>query len=1064
MNEIKTFTQGGLNYDTEPHLMPKDDWIDAINVRMGLSDEQQEGAAINIEGNVRIGEYNYADGENKCVGAFSDEFRNVIYAFICNSDNNDEIIEIDPATGIITPVFKNLLWTNNVDVTLFEPWIKIHSIDIIHRPDDEGDLLFWVQSNTRPRKINIAKAKAYNTPDGYPDPILIDYTLVAKKAPIAPTFSISVPFVYGYFSDFTRPVNNLRGHLFQFQIRFVYDDYEKSVWSGWGNYDIPIVPFEPGRDSDPVINNGIYVGIPTGDYQVKKIEIGVRQNIESQWSDTYLVETLDKEAKGISDNIIYAYPFYNDTVGVLQLPAETNQVWDFVPTIAGCQALANGNTLVYGDITEGLKFPGPLNVIIQPTTTLVPPTVGADYLGWKFHGKYRLGLVYFDEFKRTDGVHTYVLDEQSDNDFDVTMPGYTTNSEATDNYGIYSPVINASIYHAPPIWAKTYRWVRTVHLNYGYFMYYVVFAVDTPDTNNVYFYLDAMYNSITQNGQEALSYDFVPGDRIRIIRRMQHSVPPYSYPDAQMFDVDLSVLEVLKDPKIFTTDFVGTYLKASKTAALSTAGPGLYLIELYRTGTNTTNTEFFYEFDNEYAILNPGDPDTMAHGGMTQNQDRDANLPASFIFTKGDVYYRPRAIMQYQKDSFYTALNEIFVEDPSYSDKYISGVSGNGRAFIVDDNQKEQRLPSLIRFGGAYIQDTFINKTNNFPASNVVDDCSRDFGIIKRLTVRNRQLRVYQELKCGWIPISQTVLQTTTGNSIVSQSDQLLNNIQYYDGEFGIGNAACSLATKNFADYFHDTNRGVICRLSRDGLTPISITGKVNSFCIQKDIAYTDTNYVGYKPPFSSDVPGEAQIYGVFDTRQNTYISAYEEMAIYILRPFPQPPQRDVVSPAVTLVWDEVRNRFIGRWLLYPEWLTVLKNDLIVFKNGIPYIQNDKDNRCRFFGEDSEWSLDLIFNDRFAIKKTFQSLDILSNQSIPAPAITTSLGQASNLIDDDYSLLEGHYHAALLRDSNSPGGVIDGDTLKGGYLRIQLKRDEAQSLISLKSAGVGYIVSQQNNQ
>jgi hypothetical protein len=1066
MNEIKIFTAGGLNYDTELHLLPKDDWIDAINVRMAASDEQEEGAASNIEGNVRIGNYSYAAGTNICIGAYADEFRNVIIACICNTQNRDEIIEIDPVNGIITPIFKNIVWTGAVDVTQFEPWIKIPSMDIIHRADDEGDLLFWTDGNSRPRKINIRKSKAYNTADGYPDPILMSYTLVAKEPPPSP--SILGP-TYGYWSDFTRTINNLRGKLFQFQIRYVYDDFEKSTWSGWANFDIPTRPFDANRDSDPAIDNKIFIGIFTGGNMVKEIEIAVRQNNESIWGDAYLFDTLDKVAQSIDDNVVYSYPFLNDTSGVLQTPAEVNQVWDFVPTKAGSQALVNGNTLVYGDITEGLRFDGALNVTIVVSSQLLSMQSGDNEMAWKLWTKYRLGLVYFDEFNRTDGVHTYFKDDASDDDFEVNTPRYQVDNNSSDAYNIARPVLTASIFHQPPIWARSYKWVRTKPLTYSNFLYYVAFAIDTPDSSNIYFDMNQVYDSIIRNGQSALSYDFTPGDRLRVIRQMATDVPPYVSASGVMYNIDLEIIALLTNPVIVDETFTGRYLKVRRNTPSSTMGPALYLIEIYTPSKINDTTEFFYEFGAEYPIIAPGDPINMAHGGMLQNQNPVTGVPATFSFTDGDVYRRPREAMEYQNiDSdpqVYLKLQNIPIEDPSFSDKYPSAVNGNGRAYIVDDDQKEQRLPSFIRFGGAYIQDTFINRTNNFPATNFVDNCSRAFGAIKRLTVRDRQLRVFQELKCGWIPISQSVLQTTEGSAVVSQSEQLLNNIQYYEGDFGIGNAPCSLASKNFADYFHDTNRGVICRLSRDGITPISITAKMNRFAIVEDLKYKATVYLGTYPAIASDIPGRAQIYGVFDTKNNTYISAYEEIAEY------PDLNRVVVSPPKTMSWDEVRNRFISPYKYYPEWMTSLKNDVITFKGGIPYIHNDKVNRCRFYGVNYDWGLEMVFNDKFAVKKTFLAIDELSNVVLACPSIITSLSepgssvlQLSNLIEADFTRLEEHFHAAFLRDINSPGGILNGDFLKGGYIRIQLYKVAAQALISLHSVGVKYIVSQLNNQ
>lgn len=1064
MNDIKIFTTGGLNYDTQVHLLPREDWADAINMRLSASDEQMEMASTNVEGNTRVGNYSYAAGTNICIGAFSDEFRNVIIAFIYNSQNRDEIIEIDPVSGTITPILRNIVWTGGEDITGFESWIKIHSIDVLHRSDEEGDLIFWTEGNTRPRKINKKKAIAFGSPDGYPSPIIMAYTLVAKEPPPCPRL------VYG--SDFSRTVNNLRGRVFQAQIRFVYDDYEKSTWSGWAKFAVPDRPFDANVDSDPALNNLLFIQSFTGDQMVKYVEIAVRENIESVWGDAYLIATLDKEKDSISDLVYFAFPFYNDTNGVLQPPAVVNRVWDAVPTKAGCMALVNGNTLVYGDITEGLKFDGDLNVTLDVILSEFPMLPGANFMSWKYRGKYRLGIVYYDEFKRTDGVHTYFIDDDSNNDFEITIPAYISSTYASDSYNIFKPSLNLSIFHRPPIWAKTFRLVRTNCLTYTKFFYYMFYAANLGDATHFYFDLNAATNSVLYNGQKVIELDFAPGDRCRVIRRMATNVPPNFFTGFNV-DADLEVIEVLKDPVIVNTAYTGTYLKVRKNNATTPIGDALFLCEIYSPLKTGNTEEFFYEFDDEYQILSPGDPNNMRHSGNIQNQSSNLSVPAVFNLPDGDIYLRPRERMEYKKpdEDFHVGLNNIPVEDPNFSDKYQSAVNGNGRASIVDDDIKEQRMPSFIRFGGAYVQDTFVNETNSFAADQFVDSCSRAFGAIKRLLVRDIQLRVFQELKCGWIPISQSVLQTTEGNAVVSQSDKLLNNIQYYEGDFGIGNAPCSLASKNFADYFHDTNRGVICRLSRDGLTPISITGKINRFAILEDVKYKSTVYQGDYPASADDIPGRAQIYGAFDTRTNTYISAYQEIAEYVIEQDPPSVERIVVNEPKTIAWDEVRNRFVTRYTFYPEWMSSLKNDLITFKNGIPYIHNDKANRCRFYGENHPWSLVLVFNDKFAVKKSFLAIDQLSNVAIPCPTITTSMPepgtgslQLSNLIAGDFMRLEEHFHAAFLRDINSPGGLINGDYLKGSYMKIDLRQEQAQGLIFLNSVAVRYNISQLNNQ
>lgn len=1048
MQETKIFTQGGLNYDTEFHLLPANDWVSAINMRMAASDEQEQGSATNLEGNVRIGTYEYATGTNICIGCYADEFRNTVIAFICNSNNFDEIVEINPESGYITPVFKNLVWTNNVDVTQFEPQNKIHSIDIIHRSEDEGDLIFWTDGASRPRKINKLRGLTFGTATGYPTPILYEYTTVAKEPPRSPMVQ--------WLSDLDRGTNNVKGKLFQFQVRYQYDDFEKSVWTGWSNYTIPLTPFDKDRDSDPTINNYINVVFTTGNELVTKIELGVRQNIASQWGDLFLVETFDKVKLSIGNNTTYAYRFYNDVSGVLQIPAETGSIYDYVPTSAGCQALVNGNVLAYGDIVEGLNFDGNMDVAMQSYQyALLTINEGDNVLGYKFSSKYRFGLVYFDEYNRTDGVHNYQPNADG-RTFEVNTVGYVSDNVATNVYNVYAPIITAAIFHTPPIWAKTYKWVRTNFLTCSKYFYYVARPIGTGDVDNIYFYFDPITASITANGQLALSYDFAPGDRLRIVRQMDNG--------PQNMAIDLEIVNLLKDPTVANVQYLGNYLKVAKNTAAAMITTASYLVEIYSPSSIASN-DVYYEFGQEYNILNPG-TNNRYHAGQIQNQT--AILPATFEFRdNGDVYYRKRERMHVYDGSIDQNFDNIPVSDVNFSDKYRSGVNGNGRPYIVDDNIKEQRLPNDIRFGGAYVQDTFINKTNNFPAANIISNIDRSFGIIKRLTVRDRQLRVFQELKCGWLPIQQQVLSTSNGTPIVSQSDKLLNDIQYYLGDFGIGNAPCSLATKNFSDYFHDTNRGVICRLSRDGVTPISITAFMNRFAITEDIKYKNSDYVetGFVPPFVDDIPGRANIYGVFDTRNNTYLSTYSEIATYT-----DLPSRTVVNPAKTISWDEVRNRFISDDIkFHPEWMTSLKNDLITFKSGIPYIHNDKVNRCNFYGQNFDWGMKLVFNDKFAIKKSYEYIDVLSNIIISIPEITTPINngsglQNSNLIESDFRLLEGHYHSNFLRDVNSPGGLINGDSLKGAYITAFLKVESAQSLISLRSVEISYILSQKNTQ
>jgi hypothetical protein len=219
----------------------------------------------------------------------------------------------------------------------------------------------------------------------------------------------------------------------------------------------------------------------------------------------------------------------------------------------------------------------------------------------------------------------------------------------------------------------------------------------------------------------------------------------------------------------------------------------------------------------------------------------------------------------------------ISIIESSFSDNYNLITNSNGRASIVDENAKRTYFPTLIRFGGAYQVNTNINKINNFQYENF-DEYDRSFGDVMRLHVRDRYLKVYQKFKVGNVPILTQIVKDSANNPLQANTDTLINKIQYYAGDYGIGDASTSLAWNNFSDYFVDDYRGVVCRLSQDGITPISILNNTNAFFVASTAAYRkDLNN-----RISDGIyTGDPCIYGVFDANTNKYIIAMEEINRY---------------------------------------------------------------------------------------------------------------------------------------------------------------------------------------
>ena len=219
----------------------------------------------------------------------------------------------------------------------------------------------------------------------------------------------------------------------------------------------------------------------------------------------------------------------------------------------------------------------------------------------------------------------------------------------------------------------------------------------------------------------------------------------------------------------------------------------------------------------------------------------------------------------------------ITIIESSFNDTYNLITNSNGRASIVEINAKKTYFPTLIRFGGAYQVNTNINRINNFQYENF-DEYDRSFGDVMRLHVRDRYLKVYQKFKVGNVPILTQIVKDSVNNPLQANTDTLINKIQYYAGDYGIGDASTSLAWNNYSDYFVDDYRGVVCRLSQDGITPISILYKTNAFFVASTAAYRKQLNNGISDGIYT---GDPCIYGVFDANTNKYIIAMEEINRY---------------------------------------------------------------------------------------------------------------------------------------------------------------------------------------
>lgn len=395
------------------------------------------------------------------------------------------------------------------------------------------------------------------------------------------------------------------------------------------------------------------------------------------------------------------------------------------------------------------------------------------------------------------------------------------------------------------------------------------------------------------------------------------------------------------------------------------------------------------------------------------------------------------------------AFSEIMI-DPNFSDYYPSAVNSNGRAFVYDENANTVQYPVLMRWGLSYEADTNINRTNRFYAQNF-DEVDRAKGQIQRFKARERTLRIFQKRGCGQVGVYTKFIQDSAGQNQLTTTDVIItpNNVQYYAGEYGVGDHPESLVSGTIQDYFVDPIRGYQVRLSNDGITPISE--------IYKGQFYIRSLLIPYNKGWSRPDNSRAKILGVYDYLEEEYICILQSGEII-------DESGTQTIDAYTFAFSEQRNAYSSFRDYHPEWMVCAEDVLYGWLNGNLYVHNSS-THCNFFGVQYNAYIDVPFNQNLVQKKTWISVTEVANTIWHCPLIYTnqmSYGnqrQETNLTEGEFRVLESMPSASFKRDIHSPGGKINGSAMKGNYMVVRFQKTNAAELIYLSAVSVKLIDS-----
>lgn len=389
--------------------------------------------------------------------------------------------------------------------------------------------------------------------------------------------------------------------------------------------------------------------------------------------------------------------------------------------------------------------------------------------------------------------------------------------------------------------------------------------------------------------------------------------------------------------------------------------------------------------------------------------------------------------------------------DPNFSDYFSSSVNSNGRAFDYEPNANQVTYPVMHRWSLAFQRDTNINQTCRFYSQNS-DELVREYGAIKRMMFWDKVLTFFQERKCGQTGVYKKFITDTSGNQQLITSTDIIteNNVQYYAGDFGVGNQPDSVVQSGFVYYFADPVKGKQCRLSRDGITDLSET--------YKTMAWSTQNISKYLKDYTYIYGGISRITGTFNIRKDN-VGEY----LCVLQPGTIP---GVAVLGQTMAFDETRNSFTSIYSFPPECISCAENTLYSWRNGKMYAhdQNGAGAMNRFYGVSFDSTITRSFNSGLIEKKSWMSITEIANSIWVCPTIYTnymSYGntpQQSNLVNEDFADIESTYSAPFWGDLNSIGGIL-GDVLKGNLIVIKFRATNPNSLSTLTSVNLYFIDS-----
>lgn len=634
------------------------------------------------------------------------------------------------------------------------------------------------------------------------------------------------------------------------------------------------------------------------------------------------------------------------------------------------------------ELTFGVNPSNPGQKHVNSMSVSASTPVNDSIATLKLQSSYQVAVAWYDRYERPFRLYT-------NNNLIVKTDAFANTQGQLPSIRWYVPEF------APP-GADRYRICITrnrTHEDTWYFVSKRTTSATAPSSPTVTYgmSLQSMVDFNRENSGSTLAYEFQDGDRINIIGKVDLYGNVTSWINTPII-YNFSIRNVVDTPiggDPPTSFLKEAIIRVDKNSVFIDIDSD-YLVEIYRPKRQSSpEEEVYYELPETYNVVNG------------RNQDRYGEISAVDCFMRSRYMIFPEA----------SDLGVIPAESFHFSDYYKSDYDNLGRPRTLDDTPSSQRHIAEIRYSREWISGSRVNGINRFYPEDVYDarepmyGAQETYGGIQYLQDRENRVICVQEIKIGYIPVNRSIIEDLAEQQQMGVSSELLNPINYYAGSnIGIGKdyAIPSFKYANGNCYLIDPVEMVPVRAGLNG-----------------------TMHIGYKytgalkAKIREAITNGQYIHSVWDDRMNEWM---------------------LMFPDATYVFDEKVDGWAPEKPYLPEAGFTANDRLYTAKSGRLYIHDDEVNRNRFYG--TNYDAELIVPVTSPRVKTYQSLALHSSDEIVTKefGIETQLGQVSELnLPDDYQYKgEGVRYANLLWDINSPGGAVNGDRLKGRWIKIHL--------------------------